>query len=131
MVQPFPSTEMIKRSSRFHQVEKAQACQLFPSAAKGQTVQPFPSSGKRSSVPAVSVNRPFPRARREFGTSIALCRLVRQPRAVVQQRRVHGHFTRRSLILDLKVWAKKNGQLVRGTKAELVRCNLSYFIFPQ
>ena len=30
----------------------------------------------------------------------------------------------------LKVWAKKNGQLVRGTKAELVRCNLSYFIFP-
>ena len=26
---------------------------------------------------------------------------------------------------------KKNGQLVRGTKAELVRRNLSYFIFLQ
>ena len=31
MVQPFPSTEMIKRSSRFRQVEKGQACQQFPS----------------------------------------------------------------------------------------------------
>jgi len=26
---------------------------------------------------------------------------------------------------------KKKGQLVRGTKAKLVCCNLSYFIFPQ
>ena len=26
---------------------------------------------------------------------------------------------------------KKNGQLVMGTKAELVHFNLSYFIFPQ
>ena len=25
---------------------------------------------------------------------------------------------------------KKNGQLVRDSKAEIVRCNLSYFIFP-
>ena len=25
----------------------------------------------------------------------------------------------------------KYEQMVRGTKAELVRCNLSYFIFPQ
>ena len=87
MVQPFPSTEKIKRSSRFRQVEKAQACQLFPSVGKGQTVQPFLSSGKRSSVPA----------RREFwyeyrplptGTS----------QAAVQQRRVHDHFIRRTLI---------------------------------
>ena len=35
--------------------------------------------------------RPFPRARRECGTSIAPCQWV------VQQRRMHGHFTRRSL----------------------------------
>ena len=51
---------------------------------------------------------------------------------VFQQRRVHGHFARRTLIFRFrKVWAKKNGQLVWGTKAELVRCNLSYFIFPE
>ena len=45
-------------------------------------------------------NRPFPRARQEFGTSIAPCRLGRL--AAVQQRRVHGHFTRRILIFRSK-----------------------------
>ena len=75
------------------------------------------------------VYRPFPRARQEFGTSIAPCRLVRL--AAVQQRRVHGHFTRRRSIFRFKSMVKKNGQLVRSTKAELVRCNISYFIFPQ
>ena len=34
-------------------------------------------------------------------------------------------------ILRFKSMVEKNGQLVSGTKAELVHCNLSHFIFPQ
>ena len=37
--------------------------------------------------------------------------------AAVPQRRVHGHFTRRTLIFRFKVRANKNGQLLRGTKS--------------
>ena len=49
-------------------------------------------------------DRPFPRARREFGTSIAPCRVVRcTSRAAIQQRRVdRGQFTRRTLIFRFK-----------------------------
>ena len=61
-----------------------------------------------------------PRARREFGTSIAPFRLVRLSTAASAR---SFHSTNINF-LDLKVWAKKNRQLIRGTKAELVRCNL-------
>ena len=43
---------------------------------------------------------PFPRARQEFGTSIAPCRS--DVLAAVQQRRVNGHFTRRTLTFRFK-----------------------------
>ena len=86
------------------------------------------SNGLRMRV-FMTVTRPFPWARQEFGTSIAPCRVGSL--AAVQQRWVHGHFTWRTLIFRLKGRLKKIGQLVRSTKAELVRCNISYFIFPQ
>ena len=67
---------------------------------------------------SLSLYRPFPRARRQFGTSIALCRLLRLGLPLNR-----GECTVISLdehsFLDLKVWAKKNGQLVRGTNADL------------
>ena len=35
------------------------------------------------------------------------------------------------LSFRFKSMSEENGQLIGGTKAELVRCTLSYFIFPQ
>ena len=45
--------------------------------------------------------------------------------------RVHGHITRRTIIFRFKSMSEEKWTAGQGHKAEPVRCNLSYFIFPQ
>ena len=83
-----------------------------------------------------TLNRPFPRARREFGTSIAPCLWLPFNRgtfvySVSVSVSVHGHFTRRTMIFRFKSMGEEKWTAGQGHKAEPLRCNLSYFIFPQ
>ena len=49
----------VKRSSRFRQAEKGQACQQFPPSGKAQTAQPFPSTGNGQTKLFVAAVRPL------------------------------------------------------------------------
>ena len=73
--------------------------------------------------PRTASYRPFPRPRQEFGTSIAPCRVGRL--AAVQQRRAHGHFTRRTFIFRFKSMVEK--KMDSWSRAQ--RQNLSVVIY--
>jgi len=56
---PHNEEQRVKRSSRFRQVEKGQACQQFPPSGKAQTAQPFPSTGNGQTKLFVAAVRPL------------------------------------------------------------------------